>query len=141
MERLKIALGNQSSLRTAFQSRNTSIFLGISAQNPSSESSSSSRIVWASRPSPSLRFPTSFSNHSAYFFSINGSALNLASLLGDELCQASSSFFCSRAARTEAADRPVSSKVGVKLKRDIRTVEDRWRIEPVTRPMTAATPR
>jgi hypothetical protein len=99
--------------------------LGISPQKPSSESSSSSRIVCPIRPSPSLRFPTSFSNHSAYFVSTNGSALNFASPLDDELCHASSSFFCSRAARTEAADLPVSPGVGVKLKRDIRTVEDR----------------
>lgn len=124
-----------STLRKSFK-----FCLCVSAQKPSSESSSSSRIVCLSKPS-SLRFPTSFSSHSAYLFSIAGSALNLASPLDDELCHASSSFFFSRAACTEATDRPVSSGKGTKLKRDMRTVEDRWRIEPVMSPITAATPR
>merc|ERR1712093_134871 len=52
-----------------------------------------------------------------------------------------SSFFCSCAARTEAADLPVSSEVAVKLKTETRRLDERWRTEPVMRPMIAATPR
>jgi len=121
---------------------NSGISSMLFSQNTSSESSSSSRIVCPSKLS-SLRLPTSFSNHSTYFWSIEASPLHFpCSPLMVELRQAFSSFFCSLAARTEATDRRgLSSGVGVNLKRGMRTLEHMWRIEPVIRPMTAATPR
>ena len=132
-------LGNRHISIALFERRSTSR-LASYGQNPSSESSSSI-MVEPSKPS-SLRLPISFSNHSAYFFSFGTLLLNIpCSPLEVEPFQASSSLFCSRAACTEAVDRPVSSGIEVILNIDTRRPEDTWSKEPVRRPMTAAIPR
>lgn len=104
-------------------------------QKPSSESSSSSIIVCANNPCSSFFLPPSFSSHSEYLLSTEGSTFHF-NRSGFEL-----RFFSPCAARIEDTERPVSSGLNVNLNSDARILEDIRKIEPVSKPMRTADPK